>query len=587
VVKSGAESDSYGRRRLDCAEIRRFLPPLRVQHLASYFRDILRAKQQRRVDPSQSIACIPGHADPRPRRFESWRRFRNFSQFGRRSAYRRHVIPRLGAIAVVAFLVLSQAAQAHRGDGVFTLGAGAWLPWFGADVAMLTDGSVLTSDGWRLAPDGTRAQIEGLSGSGVAATADGGAVVLGGHRVAHWTAATGVSVVAGTGMPGFAGDGGPATAALVNLEPRAEIDPSGIVARSDGGFVFTDTGNRRIRAVDGADAIRTIAGGPGVLRDPTGLAATPNGGLIVTEAHGGRVLDVAPDGTVKVVARSTYANDVVVTPDGTTIINDPYSGELWRLDVATGRLQPYLRPKSPTDTFDFAARSVFGQAISIDAHGGLVTMGPPGSQEEAFPPVVRYVAAGPTPWVMAALRKTVTSRTGLTAIIETTQPGVATLKLLRRGRRVARVTQEVPAGHTTLRAVGPIEDRWYDVQLRLDGAGGTRAQDAVPVHGARALTVPLARRLLGRSQGSTEFGTLKLGSKCRRFGRLRVDCIVRTADSPSSCVGIASVRLAASGVVLRRNYECGRRRFKARPRFIASHGVQRLSRGDGGSWFDY
>jgi hypothetical protein len=96
----------------------------------------------------------------------------------------------------------------------------------------------------------------------------------------------------------------------------------------------------------------------------------------------------------------------------------------------------------------------------------------------------------------------------------------------------------------------------------------------VPVHGARALTVPLARRLLGSSQGFTDLGAVVLGSECRRFGRLRVDCIVRSGTSPSGCTGIASVRLAASGVVLRRNYECGRRRFKARPRFIASHGVQ-------------
>ena len=406
------------------------------------------------------------------------------------------------------------------------------------------------------------------------------------HFIYRWSPGAGVSVVAGTGVEGYDGDGGPAREALLDLTPPPGVvlGLTGIVARPDGGFVFTDTGNGAVRAVDANGIIRTIAGGPaGPFRTPLGLAATPDGSHLVTDW--GRLRRVGPDGTIKTVARVDVEGDVVVTAHGTAVIGEPERGELWRLEPGSRTLRPYLRPERPTDTFDFAARETFGQGLALDPHGGLLAVGPLDRYEDSASVGLTYVPNGPTPWTLAALRDARTSRRAVTAVIESTQPGTATLELVRRGRIVARVMRPVAAGHSTLRAVGPIRDAWYDLRLVLESAHGTTARDEVPVHGARALTVPRARRLLGRYQGNLD-GVVRyrLGEDCRRFGRRRVDCEIRSGSE--DCKAVASVTLGRSGVVLRRHYRCRRPRFQRHPRFIAPFGVgvQRLSRFGGGLW---
>lgn len=66
---------------------------------------------------------------------------------------------------------------------------------------------------------------------------------------AAWTTAT----VAGTGQPGFAGDGGPANAAQVN-------DPYGVVRGPDGALWFCEVGGHRIRRIDRNGILTTVAG---------------------------------------------------------------------------------------------------------------------------------------------------------------------------------------------------------------------------------------------------------------------------------------------------------------------------------------
>lgn len=295
-------------------------------------------------------------------------------------------------------------------------------------------------------------------------------------------------------MAGFSGDDGPATAALLNFTPSEDplAFPAGIVARPDGGFAFPDPGNHRIRAVDSNGIIRTVAGGSrAMLADPIGLAATPDGGYIVTETEGSRVLRIRPDGAIETIARPAQPFEVVLVADGTPIISRyDQGGRLSRLDSGTGRLTPYLRPGRPGDTFDFAAREYLGEGLGLDPHGGLLAFGPV-SQAEPVRGRVTYVPNGPTPWTLVALRDMRTTRRALTAVIEATQPGTATLELTRRRHVVARVTQPVPAGHSTLRVTGPIRERWYDARVLLQSGNGAIARDELPIHGARILTVPL------------------------------------------------------------------------------------------------
>jgi hypothetical protein len=431
------------------------------------------------------------------------------------------------AVAVVLVgLLLPVGAGAHRGDGVFTLAEGRWLS--DRAVAMLPDASIVgVADwqAWRMTPDGQRSLIPGFGGTGVDVAADGSVLAIQGrvdnfphedlffpprvgeHRIVRWTPGVGVSVVAGTGTNGFGGDGGPAIAARLNLAPSrhgsGESAPTGIVARPDGGFVFTDTGNGRVRAVDAVGVIRTIAGGSkGTLRDPIGLAATADGGYLVTEAGwpgvgqnglAARVRRIRPDGAIETVGRWS-AQGISVGADGTAIVKT-WDGQLSRMEAGSRTLLPFLRPERPTDTFDFAARSTFAWSVAHDRYGGCSSVAP---SVGASGPILRYAPNGPTPWTLAALRGTRTSRRAVAVVIETTQPGTATLEIARDERIVARVSQQVAAGHSRLRAIGPIREDWYEVRLRLESANGAIARDHVPIHGAPALTVPLARRILGR-----------------------------------------------------------------------------------------
>ncbi|MDA0204269.1 MAG: hypothetical protein O3A53_11080 [Acidobacteria bacterium] len=60
-------------------------------------------------------------------------------------------------------------------------------------------------------------------------------------------------LIAGGGEPGFSGDGGAAVDATLNA-------PLGLAADADGNLYVADTGNGRIRVIDAAGIIRTIAG---------------------------------------------------------------------------------------------------------------------------------------------------------------------------------------------------------------------------------------------------------------------------------------------------------------------------------------
>jgi sugar lactone lactonase YvrE len=104
-----------------------------------------------------------------------------------------------------------------------------------------------------------------------------------------------VTTVAGTGTPGFAGDGGPAAMAQLNR-------PHSIAFDANGNLLICDIGNHRVRLIDlGAGTIETFAG--------TGRREqTPDDAPIVgTPLNGPRSMDTDPAGNIYLVLREGNA----------------------------------------------------------------------------------------------------------------------------------------------------------------------------------------------------------------------------------------------------------------------------------------
>ncbi len=112
-----------------------------------------------------------------------------------------------------------------------------------------------------------------------------------------------VTVVAGMGLPGYGGDGGPAAQALLNA-------PAGIAFDAQGTLYIADSGNNRIRTVTKDGNIHTIAGsglpgfaGDGLTADfasflnPLGVAVDGSGNVYVADAGNFRLRVLTPQNT--------------------------------------------------------------------------------------------------------------------------------------------------------------------------------------------------------------------------------------------------------------------------------------------------
>ena len=114
-----------------------------------------------------------------------------------------------------------------------------------------------------------------------------------GCRIREVVKATGTIItVAGTGMPGFSGDNGPATTAMLN-------HPNGVAVDASGNLYIADSGNNRVREVVAATGnIITIAGngnhglggdgGPATsatLYYPMGVAVDSLGNVLIADTY--------------------------------------------------------------------------------------------------------------------------------------------------------------------------------------------------------------------------------------------------------------------------------------------------------------
>lgn len=124
-----------------------------------------------------------------------------------------------------------------------------------------------------------------------------------------------ITTVAGQGGAAFSGDGGPATSASLYL-------PRGVEATADGGFLIADTSNRRVRKVTSDGTITTVAGGgsgytssgdggpatAAVIERPTAVAVTGDGEILIADPGDHRIRYVSGS-TINTLAGTGFLGD--------------------------------------------------------------------------------------------------------------------------------------------------------------------------------------------------------------------------------------------------------------------------------------
>jgi trimeric autotransporter adhesin len=114
-----------------------------------------------------------------------------------------------------------------------------------------------------------------------------------------------ITTIAGTGQPGFSGDGGPAIKAQLNGPSRLALD-------SAGDLYFVDESNFRVRMVGSNGTITTVAGGGRSINDgvvptsasliPVAIALNAAGTLYIADRLRFRILEVNAQGKIQTIA---------------------------------------------------------------------------------------------------------------------------------------------------------------------------------------------------------------------------------------------------------------------------------------------
>ncbi len=175
------------------------------------------------------------------------------------------------------------------------------------------------------------------------------------HRVRRIDKTGIVTTVAGTGKPDMGGDGGPATQAHLNY-------PSDLVCHRKGILYISDRSNNRIRKIDSKGVITTVAGtglpefggdfGPAEeasLKYPFGIDLDKKGNLYIADRGNNRIRKIDPQGIITTVAGDgthffagdygpatraslAYPTDVVVDDAGNLYIADRNNNRIRRVD---------------------------------------------------------------------------------------------------------------------------------------------------------------------------------------------------------------------------------------------------------------
>jgi streptogramin lyase len=188
---------------------------------------------------------------------------------------------------------------------------------------------------------------------------------IGNHRIRRVDLKSGIlSTFAGTGEKGYSGDGGPALQAQMN-------EPYEVVFDRAGDLFFTDMQVHAIRRIDRKTGIITTVagtgqpgfsgdGGPAVkaqLRQPHSIAIAPDGGLLICDIGNNRIRRV--DFKTGMIATFAGTGEKGPTPDGAALEGTPLNGPR-ALDVDDhGNLWLVLREGNAIYRIDPRQRKIF------------------------------------------------------------------------------------------------------------------------------------------------------------------------------------------------------------------------------------
>jgi RHS repeat-associated protein len=190
------------------------------------------------------------------------------------------------------YIADSDTARIHRvgPDGIITTVAGNGTFGSSGDGGPATQAQLFFPVGVAVGPDGSLYIAE--RGSRIRRVGPNGII----------------TTVAGTGVAGFSGDGGPASQAQLN-------DPWAVAVGPDGSLYIADMQARRVRRVGPNGIITTVAGngtfgssgdgGPATqaqFQQLEDIAVGPDSSLYITDYSSGRVRRVGPDGIITTVA---------------------------------------------------------------------------------------------------------------------------------------------------------------------------------------------------------------------------------------------------------------------------------------------
>ena len=231
-----------------------------------------------------------------------------------------------------------------------------------------------------------------------------------------------ITTVAGTGQQGYAGDGGPAARAQLN-------QPFGICVDAQGNVFFADTFNQRIRKIDRQTGlITTVAGngkkgfagdgGPATaanLDEPYGVALDRAGNLFFVDRLSRRVRRVdVRTGLISTVAGTGQArfsgdggpatqaglvepNGVAVDPAGRSLfITDVAGHRVRRVDLRGGLISTFAgtgQPRHDGDGGPAARASIWGaRAVALGVEGTVYILEREGNRLRTVDPHTGLIA---------------------------------------------------------------------------------------------------------------------------------------------------------------------------------------------------